>query len=262
MPDFNDQLKKINIRASAEVQRNFSRLTKTVQKLDPIKLLSQLTLTFLITPVNEFIDESSGIGKWERYIEFLAGYLLANMYPQKAKKRVDGRDIERVEKQIEKYIQSIAMYLSTASSSDNSKKDIETVIASAKIHALFVRGETYPHLLRETAQSLYSQHNDWFIKHLGFTINDASTIFLSIVEECNRRINDERQSCLERARLYVDELISKGEGSEEKRHELEMMVGISYYFGNSDAIVSFTLDDLVQFSGMPKEVCESFLSST
>lgn len=259
MSNFNDELKEINKRTYTEVQRDFSRLAKTLQKLDPVKLLSQLTLTFLITPVNKFVDESSDTAKWARYIEFLAGYLLSNKYPQKAKKSVDGKDIERVEKQVEKYIQSIATYLTTSPPSHDSEKDIETVIASAKIHSLFVRGESYPHLLRETAQSIYLEHNDWFVKHLGFTINDALTIFNSIISEYNRRINEEEQSCLERARMYVDELISKGQGSEEKRQELETMVGSYYYFGNSDAILSFTLDDLVQFSGKPKEVCESFL---
>jgi hypothetical protein len=259
MPDFNDQLKKINKRAYAEVQRDFSRLAKTVGKLDPIKLLSQLTLTFLLVPVNEFIDESSNTAEWARYIEFLAGYLLSKKYPQKTKMNVDGKDIEHVEKQLEKYIQSIATYLTTSPPSRESEKDLETVIASAKIHSLFVRGESYPHLLRQTAQSIYAQHNDWFVKRLGFTIDDALTISNSIIDEYNRRVNDEKQSCLERARIYVDELISKGQGSEEKRQELETMVGIYYYFGNSDAILSFTLDDLVRFSGMPKEVCESFL---
>ncbi len=265
MPDFNDQLKKINKRAYAEVQRDFSRLAKTVDKLDPIKLLSQLTLTFLLVPVNEFLDESSNTAKWARYIEFLAGYLLSKKYPQKTKMNVDGKDIEHVEKQLEKYIQSIATYLTTSPPSRESEKDLETVIASAKIHSLFVRGESYPHLLRQTAQSIYAQHNDWFVKRLGFTIDDALTISNSIIDEYNRRINDEKQSCLERARMYVDELIRKGQGSEEKRRseekrqELETMVGIYYYFGNSDAILSFTLDDLVRFSEMPKEVCESFL---
>ena len=259
MLDFNDELKKVNNRAYAEVQRNFSRLAKTVHKLNPVKLLSQLTLTFLLVPKNEFVEESSDTAKWARYIEFLAGYLLSKEHPQNAKMNVDGKDIERVEKLLEKYIQSIATYLTTSPLSSESEKDLEMVIASAKIHSLFVRGESYPRLLRETAQSIYSQHNDWFVKHLGFTIDDALTISDSIIDEYNRKINDEKQSCLERARIYVDELISKGEAKEENREDLETRVGIYYYFTNSEAILSFTLDDLVQFSGRPKEVCESFL---
>lgn len=259
MLNFDDELKKVNTKAYAEVQRNFSRLAKTVHKLDPLKLLSQLTLTFLLVPTNEFVDESSDTVKWARYIEFLAGFLLSNKYPQNKKMDVDGRDIERVEKLLEKYLQSISTYLSTSSPSSESEKDLEIVITSAKIHSLFVRGESYPHLLRETAQSIYSQHNDWFVTHLGFTINDALTIFDSIIAEYNRTINDEKQSCLERTRTYVDELISKGEAREENREDLETRIGIYYYFGNSDAILSFTLDDLARFSAMPKEICGSFL---
>src|SRR6266851_9248616 len=130
MPNFEDELKKANKRAYAEVQRNFSRLGKNVGKLDPIKLLSQLTLTFLLVPANEFVDESSDTVKWARYIEFLAGCLLSNKYPQNTKMNVDGRDIERVEKLLEKYVHSIAMYLSTSSSARESDKDLEMVIIS------------------------------------------------------------------------------------------------------------------------------------
>jgi hypothetical protein len=259
MPDFNDELKKVNKRAYTEVQKNFSRLAKTIDKLDPIKLLSQLTLTFIFVPANEFVDESSDTFIWGRYIEFLAGYLLSKTYPQNKKMDVDGRDIERIEKLLEKYVHSSATYLSATPPSSESEKDLAMVIISAKIHSLFVRGESYSHLLRETAQSLYSQHNEWFIKHLGFTIDDALTIFSSIVEQYNRTINNEKQSSLERAQKYVDELISKGEEKEENREDLETRAGCYYYFGNADAILSFTLDDLVRFSGKPKEICESFL---
>ena len=259
MPDFNDELKKANKSAYVGVQRNFSRLAKIVGKLDPIKLLSQLTLTFLLVPAKEFVDESSDTFIWGRYIEFLAGYLLSKPYPQNKKMDVDGKEIERIEKLMEKYIHSSAKYLSATPPSSEPEKDLAMVIISAKIHSLFVRGESYPHLLRETAQSLYSQHHEWFVKHLGFTVDDALTIFSSIVEEYNRTINDEKQSSLERAQMYVDELISKGEEKEENREELETRVGCYYFFGNADAILSFTLDDLVRFSGKPKEICESFL---
>ena len=176
MPDLNEQYKKIHETAYADVQRNFSLLASTVHKLDPIKLLSQLSLTYLIVSVNEFVDESSDMFKRARYIEFLAGYLLSNKYTQNTRMDVDGRDIKNVENLLEEYFQSISIYLVTSPTSHESEKGLERVITHAKIHSLLVRGESYPHLLRQTAQSIYSQHNDWVVKHLGFTITDALTI--------------------------------------------------------------------------------------
>jgi len=259
MSDYDAELKRMNERAHAEVQKSFSRLAKAVDKLDPLKLLSQLVLSFLMVPKDEFIDEDSETVKWARYIEFLSGYFLSKKYPQNKKTNLDGKDIERIEKLLDSYFQNVSTYLATTSPSDESEKDIEMVIASAKIHSLFVRGESYPHLLREAAQSIYSQHSDWFVKYLGFTIDDALTIAGTIIDEYKHKINDGKQSSMERARLYVDELISKGEQKEESRQDLEIGVGFYYYFGNADNILSFTLDDLARFSGMPKETCESFL---
>lgn len=49
------------------------------------------------------------------------------------------------------------------------------------------------------------------------------------------------------------------EAKEEERISLETNVGCYYYFGNSDAILSFTLDELTRFSALPKDKCESYL---
>ena len=138
MTNFNDELKKVNKRAYAEVQRHFSRLAKTVHKFDPIKLLSQMTLTFLSVPANEFVEESSDTVKRMRYIEFLAGYLLSNKYPQNTKMDVDGRIIEHVANLLDKYFLSIATYLTTSPPSSESEKDLATVITHAKIHSLLL----------------------------------------------------------------------------------------------------------------------------
>jgi len=109
------------------------------------------------------------------------------------------------------------------------------------------------------AENIYSQHDEWFVKKLGFTIADAMSISESITNEYNRRVNEEKHSCLKRAREYVNELINKGDPNEENRKELETRVGIDYYFGNSDSILSFSFDELVGFCGLSNEKCEKYL---
>lgn len=256
---FYDELKKINVKTSSDIETNFSNLTELAAKLDPIKLLSQLTLTFLFVPEDQFVEESSDTVKWARWIEFLAGYLLAHEYPKNTKNNVDGADLEKIEKLLDEYFRSVSVFLTTSMPSDEKDKEMEMVVNFAKLYSLYVRGESYPHQLREAARSIYSQHDEWFRKKLGFTISDALSISESITNEYNRRMNDEKHSCLERAREYVKELIEKREAKEEDHTELETRVGCYYYFGNSDIILSFTLDDLVRFSGFSKEICGQYL---
>jgi len=259
LKDFRDKLKMAHKKAYFEVEANFANLVALLNQLDPLKLISQLTLTFLTVPEGQFSDETSDIHKWARWIEFLAGYLLTHDYPQNAKKEIDGEGLKRIENLLTKYFDSISLYLISGRSKFGKEGEIDRVTNRAKIDSLYVRGESYPHQLRGAAHDIYAQHDEWFTQNLGFTISDALSISESIIDEYNRRINDERQSCKERAREYVEELIKKGEAKEEEQEDLETRIGCYYYFGNSDAILSFTLDELIHFSGSSREICERYL---
>ncbi len=257
--NFHDELKRTNQKAYSDIETRYGELIALLNQLDPIKLLSQLTLTFLTVPEDQFNDESSDIFKWARWIEFLGGYLLTHSYPQNAKIDIDGGDLKSIEDLLTKYFNSISLFLITERPAVGKSGEVEMVIHLAKNDSLYVRGESYPHQLRRVAYDIYAQHDDWFTQNLGFTISDALSISESIIDEYNRRINDEKQSCEERARIYVEELIKKGEAKEEERKDLETRVGCYYYFGNSDAISSFTLDELIHFSGSSRGICERYL---
>jgi hypothetical protein len=257
--NFRDELKRANDKAYSDVETNFANLVALANRLDPIKLISQLTLTFLTVPEEQFIEDDSATYKWARWIEFLSGYLLANEYTQNTKNNVDGEDLRNIENSLTEYFNSISLFLVTERRTIGKDGEIEMITHLAKNDSLYVRGESYPHQLRKVALDIYSQHNEWFAQNLGFTINDALLISQSIVNEYDRRINDEKKSCREQAHEYVDELIKKGEAKKEERKDLETRVGCYYYFGNSDVISSFTLGELVQFSGFSKEVCERYL---
>ena len=87
----NNKLKMTNKKAYSEIEANFANLVTLLNQLDPKKLITQLTLTFLTVPEDQFNDESSDIHKWARWIEFLAGYLLTHDYPQDTRKEINGR---------------------------------------------------------------------------------------------------------------------------------------------------------------------------
>ncbi|GAH13094.1 unnamed protein product, partial [marine sediment metagenome] len=210
LKNFRNKLKIANEKAYSEVEANFANLVALLNQLDPIKLISQLTLTFLTVPEGQFNDESSDIHKWARWIEFLTGYLLAHNYPQNVKTEIDGEDLKNAEDSLSKYFSSVSFYLISERPNVGKDREIDLVIHLAKNDSLYVRGESYPHQLRNVAHDIYAQHNEWFTQNLGFTISDALSISRSIIDEYNRRINDEKQSCKKQAREYVEELIKKG----------------------------------------------------
>ena len=104
---FYEDLRKANIKADEEVKANFANLSKYLEEVDPIKLLSQLTLTFLSVPEDKFIEESSDTLKWARWIEFLSGYVVSHAYPKNARNDVDGKDLEKIEKLLDEYFRSV-----------------------------------------------------------------------------------------------------------------------------------------------------------
>lgn len=250
MPDRDD---------NSRIEEDFENLVALLHGLDPVKLLAQLTLTFLTVPEDEFSDEGSDIHHWARWIEFLAGYLLTRDYPQGVLREIDGRDLQNIEHGVAKYFASISRYLFT-DRADVGQNGVDLVVHLAKSDSLYMRGESYPHLLRSLARDLYGQHDEWFVHRLGFTIGDALSISESIVGECNRRINDQRQSCQQRAKDNVEELVRNGEAREDERAELETRIGCYYYFGNADGLMSLTLDEITGVSGSSREVCERYLN--
>jgi len=252
------KLNEANKQAYSDIESSFAYLEEAVTGLDSVKLLSQLNLTFLFIPENEFTEEGADAIKWARWIEFLAGLLLSKNYSGKTKTDIDGKDLENIENLLDDYFNNITKFLITSSPSSKDKRT-ERIINSAKNYSLHVRGESYPHQLKEVAQGIYSQHEDWFNKNLGFTISDALSISESITEEYNRRLNEARDWSLKHASEEVSELIKNKKVKEKDRKELETNASCYYLFGSSDAILSFTLEDLVRSSGFSEKTCSRYL---
>ncbi len=95
---FTKKLREINRKNAKEIETSFSNLNKILSTYDPIKLLSQIHLTYLLVPENEFRGEDSEQEEWLRKSEFLSGLYLCQEYPTDPKSLVDGKDLEIVEK--------------------------------------------------------------------------------------------------------------------------------------------------------------------
>ena len=57
MDDYQAKLREVNKEAHAEVRRSFTHLIEAINKLDPLKLLSQMTLSFLLVPEDKFMTK-------------------------------------------------------------------------------------------------------------------------------------------------------------------------------------------------------------
>jgi len=258
---FTKKLGEINRKNAKEIETSFIELNEIISKYDPIKLLSQIHLTYLLVPENEFHGEDSEQEEWLRKIEFLSGLYLSQKYPINTKSLVDGNDLEIVEKALDKYLKSITTDILTSGSlvENDEDKEIESILKSAKLFSFYVRGESYQHQLRDISIDIYSAHDSWFVKKLGFTIEQAFNISELIISEYNRRVNLEKDLSLKKAKGYLKDQLKNGKTVDDKKKFLTQ-VGCYYFFGESDRILSFTLKQLVKFSGYPEDICKSYLS--
>jgi len=241
-----------------QIREDFSELTTYITTLDPIKLLSQLTLTFLFTSENIPADENQ-TDKWMRYIEFLSGLLLSKKYPQNPRLLIDGRDIEKIERLLDEYYKSISLNIIIASSGNNIDNDFKMVLDSVKLHSLYIRGESYSHQLTKVAEDLYSEYDEWFEKNLGFTIKEAVKISRSIIKEYKQRINKAYSESVKMGIEYADNLIKEKKAEEKDRDFWKIQKRWYVFYGDSDNILLFTVEELSKFSGFSIEKCEKYL---
>lgn len=237
----------------------FNELSNFIEKLDPVKLITQLRLTHLFYPGGEYKPEHDDIHKWSRWIEFLSGLLLTRQYHENAHKFVDGRTLSKLEKLLERYFKAINIYL-ISEASDSRKTDGQQLLFHSKIHSLNVRGDTFPHKLLELSRSLYSVHPTLFQEKFGFSINHAIHLYKSIFNELEKRINRNLKICRQRAKIETDRQLKEDPELKENRHDLELSNFGKLFFLNSDVHLSFTLDELTEFSNLSPEICIAFLS--
>lgn len=258
---FTKKLMEVNRENIKEIEESFNELRDVLSKYDPIKLISQMQLTYLLVPENEFHGEDSEKEEWLRKVEFLTGLYLSREYLRKPKALVDGKSLEEVEKALDRYFKSITTDILTSGSFDDSNEDkeIKSILKNAKIFSFYVRGESYQHQLRDILVDIYTVHNTWFKKSLGFTIEEALNISESIISEYNRRINLEIELSLKKAKKFIKEH-PKNNVMQVNEKKLLSQVGCYYFFGDSVRILSFTLEQLVIFSGYSENICRSFLT--
>lgn len=243
-----------------EVETTFGKLEAFISAYDPVSLLSQLTATFLFTPGDEFQGEASDTVKWERWIEFLAGYLIVRPYPQGRSAMVDGSVLESLEKLLEQYFNAVARHLFAEAGATRDNPAEAEILAHAKIESLYVRGEAYPHQFYTFAKGLYGPHDGWFRDHYGFTIAEAIEISRAVDRLSNERFNESLQQARKEARAHADRSVASQEITEAERDDVVARIFCSLHFGRSQDLLAFTSEDLSKSTGISIQICRAFVT--
>ena len=244
-----------------EVTISFKKLTKYLDKFDPLKLISQMTLTYLFYPAipgKEFKPEYDDIFKHSRYIEFISGYFLKSKYPKEKEAFIDGKVLDKIEELSEKYFFNFSRYHSFPIHQDIVPSRY-SLLFSLKLNSTFVRGDTFPSLQIKQASDLYSYHDDYFKKTFGFTIEEAIEIYISIENEMVERINNTIKVSREEATKLTKSQIAKKPNLIENKEEISISNFYKLFFLLSDVHLSFTIEQMVDFTGKNIEKCTCFL---
>jgi hypothetical protein len=242
-----------------EVQQAFDDLKAFVASYDPIALLSQLTLTFLFVPAEQFQSEASDVVTWQRRIEFLTGFLLVRPYPSGQKTPVDGNTLERLEKLLERYFTAVSRQILSDVVGSEGFSDKDMVVTQAKLESLHIRGDAYPHQFYQFARELYGSHDAWFREHLGFTITEAIHVSMAIEREYSDRCNRSAEESRAEAHRKAHDLIAQHKFLEEQRPDLVTRIACAAHFGGAESLLAFTSEEVSRFSGVPMQTAACFL---
>jgi hypothetical protein len=168
------------------------QIEDVVRRVDPIELLSQLTLLYQTHPADQQPnrDESA---QWQVRIEWLTWLVFSRriMAPE-APEIIDGRILGPLEELLSEYVSTVTMTLPEAVDGlSEEQNDVRSLIQLESIH---VRGEAFQSQLEGLANELYSPHDEWCLANLGFTSRDAFVLARAIADRFSDGLHSLREA--------------------------------------------------------------------
>lgn len=99
---------------------------------------------------------------------------------------------------------------------------------------------------------MYGEHDDWFLKNLGFSIQDAISFLNNVHEKVLRRINDDLKSAREFAKIFCSSLNDVDESN-------EVQLFCAKYFGEAEKRFDFSEEEILKASGLSLEIAKKIL---
>jgi len=253
------ELKEKSEKSKKEIIENFTALEKATKDINPIFLLSLLALS---------TGGTSGVEKIysERKLEFLSGFLVTHPYDENKEELINRELIDKVNKVgkiLDNYfnaINSYNLFVSEKKVDSNFNSEEELILRHVKNSSFWIRGDAFPHQLIKFAEDFYSRHDLWFKQKLGFTIKEAVIIYNAIFKLYEKRYYEYQNISIKEAKDCGKKQISNKVFLDAETKDKEKNAYISSSYAKFTRILTFTVEELSDFSSISIEVCKKILS--
>lgn len=244
-----------------------------VRKVDPIELLSQLTLLFQTHFEAEQPARDEAV-RWQVRLEWLTWLVFARGLASPPQPEViDARILDPLDKLLEEYL--VAATMTLPEPVEGLTEDENDVRALIQLEAIHVRGEAFQSQIERMAVELYQPHERWCLEHLGFRVQDAFALAKAISSGFGERLQAHREAEAEiRRKVAADPSValtldlptrvqdSRGvDVPTEDREDFAKTIGMVWFFARAAHVVGFSSEDLQsQVVGeIERERVEAFL---
>ena len=244
-----------------------------VRRVDPMELLSQLTLLFQTHPETEQPNRDEAV-RWQVRLEWLTWLVFARGLTSPPQAEViDGRILDPLDRLLGEYV--VATTMAIPAPVEGLTEDENDVRALIQLEAIHVRGEAFQSQIERMADELYQPHERWCLEHLGFRVQDAFALAKTIFSGFSERLHAHREAEAEiRRRVAVDPAVALTLGlpprihdslatdvPTEEREDFAKTIGTSWFFARAAHVVGFSSEDLQsQVVGeIERERVEAFL---
>lgn len=244
-----------------------------VRRVDPIELLSQLTLLFQTHPESEQPDRDEAV-RWQVRLEWLTWLVFARGLTSPPQPEViDARILDPLDKLLEEYLVAATMILPEPV--EGLTEDENDVRALIQLEAIHVRGEAFQSQIERMAAELYQPHERWCLEHLGFRVQDAFALAKAISGGFGDRLQAHREAEAEiRRRVAADPAVALTlnlpthiqdslavDVPTQEQEGFANAIGGVWFFARAPHVVGFSSEDLQsQVVGeIERERVEAFL---
>lgn len=235
-----------------------SQIHNLVRRVDPIELLSQLTVLFQMHSVNEQPDWNTSAA-WHVRIEWLAWLVFSEGVEQPSRPEMIGQQIlEPLQHLLDEYVAGVATTLPEPV--EALSEDANELRMLLQLEALFVRGEAPQAHLETLGIELFSPHDEWCVANIGCSAKSAYVMAEALFSLLSEKLDALRVSSdAVRERILADPVSALELGlplpirdalgdanAMSDRMPFADSVAKAWFFANTNRVVGFTVDEVQQ----------------
>ncbi len=236
---------------------SFHKLQKLCKKFEPVKLLTQLSMTFLIGIEGQVIYPDDESANHLICIELINGIIFSMSSEDRGSEEPGTVDTNDVMVTCQAYLSNIDRYLVDAAQEDGSIEKF--ILYSAKYYSAHIRGESYPPKILQLAESIYNPLSDIFKKKYSFTFSDLRKFYDAIFEYINFELNAIRLIARSIAQEQTNAYFERAPSEDRSEEEIFSIYFNMHSFGKSDKVMGFDLESFCQYSKLDQQLCSNIL---